>query len=93
MNSSKAREQKPDLRHDKHAMNALLERQGGRQSSDTKRFMKEGCRQNCKDNPGKTIIINTEVGEKGREKLYLPGMERIRNPDAVCEMFKLGCEP
>jgi len=39
VNSSKAREQKSDLRDDKHAMNALIERQGGRQSSGIKSFM------------------------------------------------------
>lgn len=39
VNSSKAREQKSDLRDDKRAMNALIERQGGRQSSDVKKFM------------------------------------------------------
>lgn len=96
MNSSKAREQKPDLRDDKHAVNALIERQtefrykefhGRKAAGKTeKRIQRRQLGRNV-------VSIDTEVREKGEgKKLYLWGMEGIRNADAMCEMFKLGCE-
>lgn len=39
------------------------------------------------------VNVDTEALEKGRENLYLWGMEGLQNPSVLCEVFKLGCEP
>lgn len=69
MNISKTREQKSDLRDEKHVVNALVERQGGRQSSHIKTFMEGKLQAKFKRiqkmQSERNISIHTEAGEKG----------------------------